>query len=74
MVCSILEGEAVHTEMIFPGNPVRIVFEEKTGDIIDWIFEHGIGHHWMIGYGHFAAEIRAWGKVVGDSLKIEELV
>ena len=71
--CTILEGEAIRTEMVFPGNPVRIVFQQKTNDIMDWIFREGIGHHWMIGYGHVANEIRMWGKIVGEKITIQEM-
>jgi L-arabinose isomerase len=71
--CSVLEGEAVRTDMVFPGNPVRVIFKNDTKDIIDWIFNEGIGHHWMIGYGHVANEIRMWGKIVGEALTINEM-
>ncbi len=70
--CAVLEGEAVKTEMVFPGNPVRVVFKQDTKDILDWIFREGIGHHWMVGYGHMAAELRMWGRIVGEVLTIQE--
>ncbi len=58
---ALLEGEALPTEMVFPGNPVRVRFAQPTGDLIDWIHAEGIGHHWMIGYGHVGEDIRAEG-------------
>ena len=35
--CALLEGEALSTEMVFPGNPLRVRFTHGTGRIIDWI-------------------------------------
>jgi L-fucose isomerase-like protein len=70
--CALLEGEALSTEMVFPGNPVRVRFAVPTSDIIQWIFDEGIGHHWMIGYGHVGEEIRAWAKVVGKEVYLIE--
>jgi len=52
-----LEGEAIPTEMVFPGNPVRVRFDHPTPQIIDWIHDEGIGHHWMISYGHVAKQL-----------------
>ena len=58
--CAVLEGEAESTEMVFPGNPVKVRFKQPVNEIIQWIFKHGIGHHWVIGYGHVAEEIKCW--------------
>ena len=71
--CAVLEGEAVPTEMVFPGNPVRVRFDRPVSEMIDWIHHRGLGHHWMIGYGHFGAELRAWGEIVGGNLRFEEI-
>lgn len=68
--CAVLEGEAVHTEMVFPGNPVRVKFPQKTEDIIQWIFAEGLAHHWMVGYGHFLEDIRNWGNIAGPPVAI----
>jgi L-fucose isomerase-like protein len=68
--CAVLEGEAVHTDMVFPGNPVRVRFRQKTEDLIQWIFDEGLAHHWMIGYGHFLDDIRNWGKIAGPSVSV----
>lgn len=70
--CALLEGEALPAEMVFPGNPVRVRFAQPVEVLIDWIHEAGVGHHWMIGYGHVGAEIRAWAKCAGPSLKLME--
>jgi hypothetical protein len=39
---------------------------------MEWIFSEGVGHHWMIGYGHVGEEIRAWAKIVGKDLSLIE--
>lgn len=70
--CAILEGEAVSTDMVFPGNPVRIRFNRPVSELIDWIHEAGLGHHWMIGYGHVGPEIREWARIVGTELSLLE--
>ncbi len=70
--CSLLEGQAVHTEMVFPGNPVRVRLAEPVGVVQSWIHASGIGHHWMIGYGHVAGEIRAWAGLAGDGVRLIE--
>jgi L-fucose isomerase-like protein len=70
--CAVLEGEALPTEMVFPGNPLRVKFNHPTPQIIDWIHEEGIGHHWMAGYGHVAGVIRHWAALAGSALKLIE--
>jgi len=67
---AFLEGEAVSTEMVFPGNPLRVRFGHPTSEIIDWIHNEGIGHHWMAGYGHVGNEIRQWAKMAGPNLRL----
>ena len=68
--CAVLEGEALSTEMVFPGNPVRVRFEKPLEELMEWIHREGIGHHWMIGYGHVGAELRAWDDIVGPGLRL----
>jgi len=68
--CAWLEGEAESTDMVFPGNPVRVRFETSAADLIEWIHDRGIGHHWMIGYGHMGVELRAWADIVGEGLRL----
>jgi len=69
---ALLEGEAVSTEMVFPGNPLRVRFSQPAEKLISWIHNEGIGHHWMAGYGHVAAEIRAWAGMTGHDLRLVE--
>jgi L-fucose isomerase-like protein len=68
---ALLEGEAVRTDMVFPGNPVRVRFSQPLAHVMEWIFTEGIGHHWMIGYGHVGEELRAWANIVGDGIHLK---
>jgi L-fucose isomerase-like protein len=65
---AVLEGEALSTTMVFPGNPLRVRFPQPTPQLIEWIFAEGIGHHWMAGYGHVGDEISQWASLCGPSL------
>lgn len=70
--CALLEGEALSTEMVFPGNPVRVRFGNPVKELITCIHDAGLGHHWMIGYGHVGAAVRAWAKIAGPALRLME--
>ncbi len=70
---AVLEGEALSTGMVFPGNPLRVRFPTHTSRIIDWIFQEGIGHHWMAGYGHVGGEIRQWARLCGPDLRLVDI-
>jgi len=70
--CALLEGEAISTDMVFPGNPVRVRFVEPVSVLLQWIHDAGVGHHWAIGYGHVGAEIRAWAYLAGETLRLIE--
>lgn len=67
---ALLEGEARPTELVFPGNPVRVEFSQPSGELIDWIHEQGVGHHWLVGYGQVGPEICAWARLAGPSLQL----
>ena len=67
---ALLEGEAVSTPMVFPGNPLRVGFGRPIAQLIEWIHDEGIGHHWMAGYGHVGEELRQWAKIVGPGLRL----
>jgi len=43
----MLYGDAVKTDMVFPGNPLRVRFSSPYKQIIQWIVDEGLGHHWM---------------------------
>jgi L-fucose isomerase-like protein len=70
---AVLEGEALSTEMVFPGNPLRVRFAAPVQEVIDWIFAAGIGHHWAAGYGHVAADLRAWARIAGPAVRLMEV-
>jgi L-fucose isomerase-like protein len=69
---ALLQGEALSTGMVFPGNPLRVRFEQPTPQLIDWIFAEGVGHHWMVGYGHLGEPLREWAKLCGPDLRLLE--
>ena len=59
--------------MVFPGNPLRVQFPRPAAEIIEWIYDEGIGHHWLAGLGHVGAEIRTLAALCGSSLRLVEL-
>jgi len=67
---ALLEGEALPAEMVFPGNPVRVQFDRPVGELLAWIHEAGIGHHWMIGMGHVGQTVRDWAAIAGPALRL----
>jgi len=67
---ALLEGEAVSTPMVFPGNPLRVGFGRPITELIEWIHDEGIGHHWMAGYGQVGEEIRCWASMAGPDLRL----
>lgn len=71
--CAMLEGEALPTEMVFPGNPLRVRFPVHARELIEWIHCEGIGHHWMAAYGHWGAELRVWQQLAGEGFVLLEL-
>ncbi len=66
---AVMEGEAIETEMVFPGNPLRVRFSTPCGRILDWVHEEGIGHHWIAGYGHVRRELEALARMIGPGLR-----
>ena len=70
---AVMKGKALKTKMVFPGNPLRVKFSSHAKDIIQWIHNNGIGHHWAAGYGHVADEIRYLSIIAGNGLKLLKL-
>ncbi|HBG25656.1 MAG: hypothetical protein A2Y10_16080 [Planctomycetes bacterium GWF2_41_51] len=68
---AMLKGEALHTEMVFPGNPLRVKFQAPTMAILDWIHNEGIGHHWVVGYDDISNEIRMLVSITKNNRLIE---
>ncbi len=62
---TLLRGEAVETEMLFPGNPLRVRFERGIYDLLDFIAAEGLGHHWMAGYGEVRPELEEFCRWTG---------
>jgi hypothetical protein len=60
-----LYGRAVKTDMVFPGNPLRVQFGAGYRDILDWIVGEGLGHHWMAAYGDLRTSIGDLADLVG---------
>ena len=69
---AMLTGEALSTEMVFPGNPLRVKFDKPTNEVIEWIHREGIGHHWVVCYGDVSAEIRNLASMTCKELKLIE--
>ena len=61
----VLFGEALRTEMVFPGNPLKVRFESDYRGVLSWIAEEGLGHHWMAAYGDFREELTDFAGMVG---------
>ena len=53
----VVSGEAIPTEMVFRGNPVRVKIPIDVHEFLEIIASEGFGHHWMIGYGDVKAEL-----------------
>ncbi|MDD2706566.1 MAG: hypothetical protein PHV34_01050 [Verrucomicrobiae bacterium] len=70
--CALMGGEALPTQMVFPGNPLRVRFPQSPKQLIDWIHREGIGHHWMAAHGHWSEELRHWRQMTGKNLKWTE--
>ncbi len=60
-----LYGEATETDMVFPGNPLRVRFTEKYDQIISWVAREGLGHHWMAAYGDSRQTIADLAEMTG---------
>ncbi len=51
--------------MVFPGNPLRVRFRSDYREVLDWIVEQGLGHHWMAAYGDLRQPLRDLAGMVG---------
>ena len=61
-------GEALETDMVFPGNPLRVQFRSDYRDVLAWIAAEGLGHHWMVTYGDLRDPLRDLADLVGCEL------
>ena len=58
-------GRAVPTEMVFAGNPTKVVLEGGVQNHLDVIAREGLGHHWMIGYGDVREALGELCEIIG---------
>lgn len=61
---AVVEGTAIETDMVFPGNPLKVQFKSNYRHILAWIANEGLGHHWMAGYGLLKQEISDLAKMI----------
>jgi L-fucose isomerase-like protein len=61
----VIEGEAIETEMIFPGNPIRIKLPVKISEFLDIVEECALGHHWIVAYGSYDKYLRHLASLMG---------
>jgi L-fucose isomerase-like protein len=54
----VIEGQAIQTDMIFPGNPIRIKLSISTEKYLERIEKYGLGHHWIIAYGSHSDSLK----------------
>ncbi|MFX1443997.1 MAG: hypothetical protein ACFFHV_11325 [Promethearchaeota archaeon] len=47
-----IEGNAIHAEMVFPGNPIKVKLPITIKRFLEVIENSGMGHHWIITYGN----------------------
>jgi len=63
-ICAI-EGHAEVTDMVFEGNPVKMVFNVPIKEVIKTVFEKGFGHHWIMGYAHMIQDLNNFCRISG---------
>ncbi|MFB3881494.1 MAG: hypothetical protein ACE149_09520 [Armatimonadota bacterium] len=61
----LFTGDAAPTELVFPGNPVKVRLDVPVGRFLYEVAEAGLGHHWMIGEGDAVAPFREFGRLSG---------
>ena len=54
----IAKGEALRTEQMLPGNPLRISFETSLDTLRETVIGGGFSHHYTVGYAPLEAELR----------------
>lgn len=62
---SVMTGEAVEKEYLFPGNQACIRFERNVVDICKDVIDKACGHHWMVGYGDVRKELKEYCEAHG---------
>jgi L-fucose isomerase-like protein len=59
----IASGQAVPTELVFPGNPVKVRLDVPVEQFLEDIADDGLGHHWMIGEGDAVEALLAFARL-----------
>jgi L-fucose isomerase-like protein len=63
---SVMNGEALETDLEYEGTPLRIGFKKSINEILENVCYHGSGHHWSGVVGDFSEEIELicrWMKI-----------
>jgi L-fucose isomerase-like protein len=59
------EGQAVPTEMVFEGNPLRFELRTPFRRVWQQVAAGGFGHHWMTAYAQAAPVLQEFCKIKG---------
>jgi len=59
------EGQAVPTEMVFEGNPLKFVMKTPFRKIWKAVSTGGFGHHWMTAYTHAVPILQEFCNITG---------
>ncbi|MHA1688774.1 MAG: hypothetical protein ACTSYC_10010 [Promethearchaeota archaeon] len=62
---AVLEGIALETELIFPGNPIKVKLPISIQDFLNVVEEVGLGHHWVIAYGFHRSKLMRLASLLG---------
>lgn len=60
---TIIESEAVETDLVFPGNPLRAKLPLPFEQFLRIIADNGVGHHWMGVSGHVGEVLMSFCKL-----------
>jgi hypothetical protein len=63
-MCAV-EGQAIPTEMVFEGNPLRFQLKTPFRQVWRAVAEHGFGHHWMAVYAHIVPVLAEFCRLTG---------
>lgn len=60
----VIEGNAIPTDMVFEGNPMKIKWNSPSKRIWDTVSTYGFGSHWMAAYAHVAPVLAEFCRIV----------
>jgi L-fucose isomerase-like protein len=66
----VLYGQALETEMVFPGNPLKVRYAHDYRQVLDWIAGEGLGHHWMAAYGDLRRPLADLAAITGVEFRL----